>query len=55
MKPVSRTIDRVEVRFDAPSLVADAGLLLVGTLVARPEVERLVNAMVRLVGRVGGA
>jgi hypothetical protein len=48
-------IDRVEVRFDDPSLVANAGLLLVSTLVARLELERLVNATVRLVGRVGGA
>jgi hypothetical protein len=43
------------VRFDDPNLVANAGLLLAGTLVARLEVERLVNAMVRLGGRVGGA
>jgi Transposase DDE domain group 1 len=55
VNPVSRTIDRVEVRFDDRSLVANAGLLLVSTLVARLELERLVNALVRLVGRVGGA
>ncbi|HEX2185174.1 MAG TPA: IS1380 family transposase [Chloroflexota bacterium] len=41
--------------FDDPSLVANAGLLLVGTLVARLGLERLVNATVRLGGRVGGA
>ncbi|MGH3479953.1 MAG: IS1380 family transposase [Nocardioidaceae bacterium] len=41
--------------FDEPNLVANAGLLLVGTLVVRLELERLVNSMVRLVGRVGGA
>ncbi len=42
-------------RFDDPSLVAKAGLVLVSTLVMRLELERLINAMVRLVGRVGGA
>jgi hypothetical protein len=43
------------VDFDDPNLVANAGLLLVGTLVVRLELERLVNAVVRLGGRVGGA
>jgi hypothetical protein len=52
---VSRGIDRIEVTFDEPNLVADAGLLLVGTLVARLGLERLVDSSVRLVGRVGGA
>jgi hypothetical protein len=52
---VSHPIDRVEVRFDEPNLVANAGLVLVGTLAVRLELEKLVNAMVRLVGRVGGA
>jgi len=52
---VSHAIDRVRVSFDDPSLVANAGLLLVGTLVVRLELERLVNATVRLPGRVGGA
>src|SRR5438270_2665681 len=54
-KRVLHSIDRVEVTFDDPNLVANAGLLLVGTLVVRLELERLVNAMVRLSGRVGGA
>ena len=35
--------------------MANAGLLLVGTLVVRLELERLVNSTVRLAGRVGGA
>jgi hypothetical protein len=48
-------IDRVGVTFDDPSLVANAGLLLVATLAVRLDLERLVNSMVRLVGRVGGA
>ena len=55
MKRVSHRIDRVAVTFDEPNLVANAGLLLVGTLVVRLELELLVNTMVRLVGRVGGA
>jgi Transposase DDE domain group 1 len=52
---VSRRIDRIRVTFDEPNLVANAGLLLVATLVARLDLERLVNATVRLGGRVGGA
>jgi hypothetical protein len=43
------------VSFDDPNLVANAGLILVGTLVLRLGLERLVNATVRLGGRVGGA
>jgi Transposase DDE domain group 1 len=52
---VSRGIDRIEVTFDEPNLVANAGLLLVATLVARLGLERLVNTTVHLGGRVGGA
>jgi DDE family transposase len=52
---VSHGIDRVAVSFDDPNLVANAGLLLVGTLVLRLGLERLVNTTVRLGGRVGGA
>ena len=48
VREVSRSIDHVEVTFDEPNLVANAGLLLVGTLVVRLELERLVNSMVRL-------
>ena len=55
MSRVSHKIDRIQVSFDEPNLVANAGLLLVGTLVARLGLERLVNSMVRLTGRVGGA
>jgi hypothetical protein len=43
------------VTFDEPNLVANAGLLLVATLVGRLDLERLINATVRLTGRVGGA
>ena len=55
MSRVSRNLDRLAVSFDDPNMVANAGLLLVGTLVARLGLERLVNATVRLGGRVGGA
>ncbi len=48
-------IDRIGVTFDEPNLVANAGLLLVATLVARLGLERLINATVDLSGRVGGA
>jgi hypothetical protein len=52
---VSRGIDRIEVVFDDPNLVANAGLLVPATLMARLGLEALVNQVVRLVGRVGGA
>jgi hypothetical protein len=52
---VSRGIDRIEVTFDDPHLVANAGLLLVATLVVRLSLERLINEMVDLSGRIGGA
>jgi Transposase DDE domain group 1 len=52
---VSRMIDRVEVTFDDPTLVADAGLLLPATLMVRLGLEALVNRMVQLRGRAGGA
>ena len=55
MKSVSRGIDRIEVTFDEPNLVANAGLLLVATLVIRLGLERLINATLDLSGRVGGA
>jgi hypothetical protein len=52
---VSRGIDRIEVTFDEPNLVANAGPLLVATLVVRLRLEALINDMVDLSGRVGGA
>ena len=55
MKPVSRGLDRIEVAFDEPSLVADAGLIVPATLMVRLGLEQLVNKTVRLAGRVGGA
>jgi hypothetical protein len=54
VKPVSRGIDRVAVTFDEPNLVANAGLLLVATVVSRLGLERLANATIDLSGRVGG-
>ena len=55
MSRVSRAIDRVEVIFDDPTLVANAGLILPATLMTRLGLESLINSTVRLVGRVGGA
>lgn len=55
MSSVSRSIDRVEATFDDETLVADAGLVLPATLMVRLRLEALVNDMVRLVDRVGGA
>ena len=55
MKSVSRGIDRIGVTFDEPNLVANAGLLLVATLVKRLGLEDLINDTVSLLGRVGGA
>jgi hypothetical protein len=52
---VSHGIDRIEATFDDPNLVANAGLLLVATLTQRLGLEALIDATVRLVGRVGGA
>ncbi len=55
MRSVSRSIERLEVTFDDESLVANAGLVLPATLMVRFGLEALVNATVRLSGRVGGA
>ncbi len=55
MNSSSRMIERVCVTFDDPTLVADAGLIVPATLMVRLGLEALVNQMVRLGGRVGGA
>ena len=55
MKSVSRPLERVAVTFDDETLVADAGLLVPGTLIVRLGLEALIDSTVRLVGRVGGA
>jgi Transposase DDE domain group 1 len=54
VKPVSRGIDRIAVTFDEDNLVANAGLLLVATVVNRLGLEALVNALVRIPSRRGG-
>lgn len=55
MSGVSQSIDRLGVVFDDEGLVADAGLLVAGTLVDRLGLEALVDETVRLGGRPGGA
>jgi len=52
VRQVSRGLDRIEVAFDEPNLVANAGLLLVSTLVVRLGLEALINSTLRLTGRV---
>ena len=55
MSRVSQTLDRIHATFDDDNLVANAGLLLPATLVERLGVEALIDATVRLDGRVGGS
>ena len=55
MTRVSHALDRIDATFDDPNLVANAGLLLVATLSERLGLEGLIDATVRLDGRVGGA
>lgn len=51
----SRNIDRYDAVFDDPKLVANAGLILAGTLIKRLGLEALINERVRLTGREGGS
>ena len=55
MTRVSHAIDRVEVSFDDPNLVANAGLLLTATLADRLGLETMIDSTVKLGGRTGGA
>ena len=55
MTPLSHRIDRLDATFDDPNLVANAGLVLIATLSQRLGLEALIDATVRLAGRVGGA
>ena len=55
MTRVSHAIDRIGVSFDDPNLVANAGLLLTGTLSSRLDLESLIDSTVKLGSRVGGA
>jgi hypothetical protein len=52
---VTHDIDRIAVVFDDDNAVAAPGLLLAATLIARLRLEDLIDATVRLHGRVGGA
>ncbi len=54
MTRVSHALDRIDATFDDPNLVANAGLLLVATVTSRLGLESLIDATVRLVGKVGG-
>ncbi len=54
MTRVSHAVDRIDAIFDDPNLVANAGLLLVATVTARLGLESLIDATVRLAGKVGG-
>jgi hypothetical protein len=47
-------LDRIDVTFDDPGLVADAGLVVVATLVSRLGLEALIDATVRFSDRAGG-
>ena len=55
MTRVSHAIDRIEVSFDDPNLVANGGLMLTGTLTQRLDLEALIDSTVKLGRRVGGA
>ena len=55
MKRIPNNIDRLGVVFDDDSLVADAGLLVVGTLMKRLGLEQILDDTVRLGDRPGGA
>ncbi len=55
MSSSSHVTDRAEATFDDDNLIANAGLALVGVLVRRLGLERLINDTVKLTGRVGGA
>ena len=55
MTRVSHALDRIDATFDDPNLVANAGLLLIATMSERLGLEALIDATVRLDGRVGGA
>ena len=55
MNRIPGDIDRLAVAFDEESLVSDAGLLAVGTLMSRLGLEGLLDETVRMGGRVGGS
>jgi hypothetical protein len=51
--PVSQSIDSIEVRFDDERAVADAGLLLTGTMMARLGLEQATDQIVTVGYRAG--
>jgi hypothetical protein len=51
----SHKLDQASVMFDDPNLVANAGLMLTGTLMSRLGLIETIDAKVKLAGRVGGA
>ena len=53
MRSVAGGIDAIEAVFDDGSLVADAGLLLAGTVMSRLGLEALIDDTVRLGGSAG--
>ena len=55
MSSVAGGIDAIEAVFDDGSLVADAGLLLAGTVMSRLGLEALIDDTVRLDGREAGS
>ena len=55
MRPVSQSVDRLDVVFDDPNLVGNAGLMTVATLADRLGLESLVDETVRLGDRPGAA
>jgi Transposase DDE domain group 1 len=52
---VSRSIERLDVTFDDETLVGYGGLIVPATVMVRLGLEPLVNASVRLGGRIGGS
>ena len=54
MRSIAGGIDGLEAVFDDASLVADAGLLLAGTVMVRLGLEALIDDTVRLEGRGAG-
>lgn len=55
MSRVSQVTERARVNFDDENLVANAGLLLVGIVAVRLELEATVDRFVRIPGRLGGS
>ena len=47
MFAVSRTLDRFETTFNHDGLIANAGLIVIATLMSRLGLERLANTWVR--------